>query len=114
MTYPQRKIRSKRSLFILCLLFAAMLSSGCERWNSLGIINHYPFPVEVYDATNLNYAPDLLGVIGPGATLQTQILAHGGARVYRFTINRVHGKVIKQMTEPAQTINDKGTLVIGR
>lgn len=95
-----------------------MLSSGCERMVSLGITSYYSFPVEVYDTTtsnyNSNYPPNLLGVVAPGATLKTNIVANGGLAFYRFTVNRVDGKIIKKIMEPTETIEKNGTLIVGK
>ena len=102
------------TLFRLAVFGAALLTIGCQRMTEVGVISYYAYPVEVYDTTNLKATPRLLGIVGAGAILRTHVQNVQDDNLYRFTIRRVNGKIIKQITESGQTLNGHPALEIGR
>ncbi len=99
-------------VIVLGSLCSDALLNGCVRHTPLAITSRYPFPVAVYDTTNSNYAPKPLGIVAPGAVLETDLT--DSSEVYRLTVHRGHGKIIKQITVSEQAIINTDMLVIGR
>lgn len=99
-------------LFIV-VAASVILSSGCKRMVQIGITSRYPFPVEVYNVTDADNTPSLLGIASSKATFYATVVSVADGSIYRFKIKKAHGPLLKQIAVPSQTINDAGTLTIG-
>jgi hypothetical protein len=77
------------------------------------VTNHYPFPVELYDASNTFYRPDLLGTIAQSKTALVSVAARPEGSVYHFSVRRKHGRTIKEIREPSTVLNSSETLTLG-
>jgi len=83
-----------------------MFTSGCKKWVTVKMMNHYSSAVDVYDASaSPNYSPQLLGEIAPNAIATFQVVGVPNGRNYHFMVRTLNGRVIKEVVEPGEQIN---------